>query len=46
VIGLSHVTAVTITAATINRLSRKDVDVIIDRIVGNKYLPTGIREDT
>src|SRR5579872_6520396 len=39
-IGLPHVSAV-----TINRLTRKDVDVIIDRIIGNKFLPPGIRED-
>jgi class 3 adenylate cyclase/predicted ATPase len=39
-IGLPHVTAV-----TINRLGRKDVDIIIDRLVGNKFLPTGIREE-
>jgi class 3 adenylate cyclase/predicted ATPase len=39
-IGLPHVTAV-----TINRLGRKDIDVIIDRLVGNKFLPTDIREE-
>jgi class 3 adenylate cyclase/predicted ATPase/tRNA A37 threonylcarbamoyladenosine biosynthesis protein TsaE len=39
-IGLSHVTAV-----TINRLGRLQIDAIIDRIVGNKYLPPNIRED-
>jgi class 3 adenylate cyclase/predicted ATPase len=39
-IGLPHVTAI-----TINRLGRKDVDIIIDRLVGNKFLPTGIREE-
>jgi predicted ATPase len=39
-IGLPHVTAV-----TINRLGRRDIDAIIDRIVGNKFLPPGIRED-
>jgi class 3 adenylate cyclase/predicted ATPase len=39
-IGLPHVTAV-----TINRLGRKDVDIIIDRLVGNKFLPTSIREE-
>jgi hypothetical protein len=37
---LPHVTAV-----TINRLGRRDIDAIIDRIVGNKFLPPGIRED-
>jgi tetratricopeptide (TPR) repeat protein len=39
-IGLPHVTAV-----TINRLGRKDIDVIIDRLVGNKFLPTDVREE-
>jgi class 3 adenylate cyclase/predicted ATPase len=39
-IGLPHVTAV-----TINRLGRKDINVIIDRLVGNKFLPTDIREE-
>ena len=39
-IGLPHVAAV-----TVNRLGRKEIDVIIDRIVGNKFLPTGIREE-
>jgi predicted ATPase len=39
-IGLPHVTAV-----TINRLGRCDIDAIIDRIVGNKFLSPDIRED-
>ena len=39
-VGLPHVTAL-----TINRLSRRDVDAIIDRIVGNNPLPAGVRED-
>jgi len=39
-IGLPHVTAI-----TINRLARRDIDAIIDRLVGNKLLPPGIRED-
>ncbi|HEY6375980.1 MAG TPA: adenylate/guanylate cyclase domain-containing protein [Edaphobacter sp.] len=39
-IGLPHVTAI-----TINRLGRRDIDAIIDRIVGNKFLPPGLRED-
>jgi class 3 adenylate cyclase/predicted ATPase len=39
-IGLPHVTAV-----TINRLGRRDINAIIDRIVGNKFLPPSIRED-
>jgi len=39
-IGLPYVSAV-----TINRLGRRDVDAIIDRIVGNKLLPPDLRED-
>jgi class 3 adenylate cyclase/predicted ATPase len=39
-IGLPHVTAI-----TINRLGPKDINAIIDRIVGNKFLPPGVRED-
>jgi class 3 adenylate cyclase/predicted ATPase len=39
-IGLPHVTAV-----TINRLGRRDVDAVIDRLVGNKFLAPDIRED-
>ena len=39
-VGLPHVTAL-----TINRLNRRDVDAIIDRIVGNNPLPAGVRED-
>jgi class 3 adenylate cyclase/predicted ATPase len=39
-IGLPHVTAM-----TINRLGRHDIDAMIDRIVDNKRLPPGVRED-
>ena len=39
-IGLPHMTAI-----TINRLGRRDIDAIIDRIVGNKFLSPDIRED-
>jgi predicted ATPase len=39
-IGGSHATAL-----TINRLAQRDVDVMIDRIIGNKSLPPSIRED-
>jgi class 3 adenylate cyclase/predicted ATPase len=39
-IGLPHVTTV-----TINRLGRRDINAIIDRIVGNKFLAPAIRED-
>jgi hypothetical protein len=34
-----------VTALTINRLGRRDINAIIDRIVGNKFLPPGVRED-
>jgi predicted ATPase len=39
-ISLPHVTAL-----TINRLGRRDINAVIDRIVGNKFLPSGVRED-
>jgi class 3 adenylate cyclase len=39
-IGLPHVTAV-----TINRLARRQVSAMIDRVVGNKVLPASIRQD-
>jgi class 3 adenylate cyclase len=39
-IGRAHVTAV-----TINRLPKRDVDAMIDRLVGNKLLPPNIRAD-
>jgi class 3 adenylate cyclase/predicted ATPase len=39
-IGQPHVMAM-----TINRLSQRDVDAMIDRIVGNKRLPPSIRQD-
>jgi predicted ATPase len=39
-IGQPHVTA-----TTINRLTRRDVDAMIDRVVGNKLLPANIRHD-
>ena len=39
-IGLPHVTAI-----TINRLGPRDINAIIDRIVGNKLLPPDVRED-
>jgi hypothetical protein len=38
--GLPHVTAV-----TINRLARRQVADMIDRVVGNKVLPASIRQD-
>jgi predicted ATPase len=39
-IGRPHVTAL-----TINRLTQRDVDAMIDRVVGNKLLPASIRQD-
>jgi class 3 adenylate cyclase/predicted ATPase len=39
-IGRSHVTAL-----TINRLAQRDVDALIDRVVGNKRLSANIRQD-
>jgi class 3 adenylate cyclase/predicted ATPase len=39
-IGRPHVTAL-----TINRLARREVGVMIDRVAGNKLLPVSIRED-
>ena len=39
-VGRAHVTAV-----TINRLPKRDVDAMIDRVVGNKLLPPNIRRD-
>jgi class 3 adenylate cyclase/predicted ATPase len=39
-IGLPHVTAL-----TINRLAERDAGAIIDRVVGNKLIPAGIRQD-
>ena len=39
-IGQPHVTAL-----TLNRLSRHDVDTVIDSVVGNKLIPASIRQD-
>jgi predicted ATPase len=39
-IGQPHVTAI-----TINRLTRREVDAMMDRVVGNNLLPTSIRQD-
>ena len=33
------------TALTINRLARRDIDALIDRVVGNKQLPVHVRQD-
>ena len=34
-----------VTALTVNRLGRREIDVMIDRIAGNKALPEAIRAD-
>jgi predicted ATPase len=39
-IGRSHVTAL-----TLNRLEQRDIDAMIDGVVGNKLLPANIRQD-
>jgi class 3 adenylate cyclase/predicted ATPase len=39
-IGQPHVTAI-----TVNRLTRHEVGAMIDHVVGNKLLPTNIRQD-
>lgn len=39
-IGRSHVAAL-----TLNRLAGRDVDAMIDRVIGNKPLPAAIRQD-
>jgi class 3 adenylate cyclase/predicted ATPase len=33
-----------VTALTINRLSQREIDAMIDRLVGNKLIPIGIRQ--
>jgi class 3 adenylate cyclase/tetratricopeptide (TPR) repeat protein len=39
-IGRPHVTAL-----TLNRLVERDIDAMIDRVVGNKQIPTSLRQD-
>ena len=39
-IGRPHVTAL-----TVNRLAQRDIDAMIDRVVGNKLLPASVRLD-
>ena len=34
-----------VTALTLNRLAQREVDAMIDRVVGNKLLPANIRQD-
>src|SRR6185503_2854598 len=39
-IGQPHVTAL-----TINHLAERDIDAMIDRVIGNNLLPANIRKD-
>ena len=39
-VGRPHVTAL-----TLNRLTRREIDAMIDRVVGNKPIPVSIRQD-
>jgi class 3 adenylate cyclase/predicted ATPase len=39
-VGRPHVTAL-----TLNRLAERDIDAMIDRVIGNKLLPASIRQD-
>jgi tetratricopeptide (TPR) repeat protein len=34
-----------VTALTINRLAHRDIEAMIDRVVGNKLIPAGVRKD-
>ena len=34
-----------VTALTINRLAQREIDAVIDRVVGDKVLPANIRQD-
>src|SRR5262249_2736354 len=34
-----------VTALTLNRLAQRDIDVMIDRVIGNKLLAKGVRQD-
>jgi hypothetical protein len=34
-----------VTTLTINRLGQRDIDAMIDRVIGNKFLPPSIRQD-
>ena len=34
-----------VTALTLNRLAQRDIDAMIDGVVGNKLLPANIRQD-
>ena len=34
-----------VTALTLNRLAQRDIEAMIDRVVGNKLVPASIRQD-
>jgi predicted ATPase/class 3 adenylate cyclase len=34
-----------VTALTVNRLAQRDIEAMIDRVVGNKLLPASVRQD-
>ena len=34
-----------VTALTINRLAQREVDAVIDGVVGNRFIPANIRQD-
>ena len=34
-----------VTALTINRLAQRDIEAMIDRVVGNKLIPASVRQD-
>ena len=34
-----------VTALTINRLAQRDIEAMIDRVVGNKLIPANVRQD-
>ena len=34
-----------VTALTLNRLPKRDIDAMIDRVVGNKFIPASVRHD-
>jgi class 3 adenylate cyclase len=34
-----------VTALTLNRLAQRDIETVIDNVVGNKLIPTSIRQD-
>jgi len=34
-----------VTALTLNRLARRDIETVIDNVVGNKLIPANIRQD-